>query len=83
MELRLKPDLQAKLDRWTAETGRPADELVEEAIAGYFEELAQVRGMLDGRYDDLTSGRVRPIDGAEALARLREKSKARRSDQRG
>ena len=83
MELRLKPDLQAKLDRWTAETGRPADELVEEAIAGYFEELAEVRGMLDGRYDDLTSGRVRPIDGAEALARLREKSKARRTDQRG
>jgi predicted transcriptional regulator len=83
MELRLKPDLQAKVDRWTAETGRPADELVEEAIAGYFEELAEVRGKLDGRYDDLTSGRVRPIDGAEALTRLREKSKARRTNQRG
>ena len=83
MEVHLKPDLQAKLDRWSAETGRPADELVEEAMAGYFEELAEVRGMLDGRYDDLKSGRVRPIDGAEALTRLREQSKARRTEQRG
>jgi hypothetical protein len=83
MEVHLKPDLQAKLDRWSAETGRPPDELVEEAMAGYFEELAEVRGMLDGRYDDLHSGRVQPIDGAEALTRLREKSRARRTDQRG
>jgi predicted DNA-binding protein len=83
MEVHLKPDLQAKLDRWSAETGRPADELVEEAMAGYFEELAEVRGLLDGRYDDLQSGRVQPIDGAEARTRLRETSKARRTDRRG
>jgi predicted transcriptional regulator len=83
MEVRLKPDLKAKLDRWSAETGRPAEELVEDAMAGYFEELAEVRGMLDGRYDDLKSGRVQPIDGTEVLTRLREKSKARRTQQRG
>lgn len=83
MDVRLKPDLQAKLDRWSAETGRAADELVEEAVAGYFAELAEVRAMLDGRYDDLKRGRVRPIDGTEAVARLQEKSKARRTAQRG
>ena len=83
MEVRLKPDLKAKLDRWSAETGRPADELIEEAMAGYFEELAEVHGMLDGRYDDLKSGRVQPIDGAEALTRLREKSRTRRSVRHG
>jgi hypothetical protein len=33
--------------------------------------------MLDSRYDDIKSGRVKPIDGEEAFARLREKSEAR------
>jgi hypothetical protein len=32
-------------------------------MAGYFDELARIRQMLDGRYDDLKSGRVRPIEG--------------------
>ena len=82
MDVHLKSDLKAKLDQWAAETGRPADELVEEAMAGYFDELAQVRGMLNSRYDDLKSGRVQPIDGAEALARLRGKSTARRTERR-
>jgi len=72
------PELQAKVNHWMAETGRSADELVEDAMAGYFEELRQVREMLDSRYDDIKSGRVQPIDGEEAFARLRQKSEARR-----
>jgi hypothetical protein len=32
--------------------------------------------MLDGRYDDLKSGRVKPVDGEEAFANLRRKSKS-------
>jgi len=36
--------------------------------------------MLDSRYDDIKSGRVRPIDGEEAFARLRQKSDARRKN---
>jgi predicted transcriptional regulator len=83
MEVHLKPDLKAKLDQWAAETGRPAGELVEEAMVGYFDELAQVRGMLDRRYDDLKSGRVRLIDGSEALTRLQAKSKARHPKRSG
>jgi hypothetical protein len=80
MEVRLEPDLQAKLDRWTAETGRSPDDLVREAMVGYFEELARVRGMLDDRYGGLSSGQVQPIEGAEALARLREKSQTYRAE---
>ena len=79
MEVHLRPDLKAKLDRWTAETGRPADELVEEAMAGYFEEMSEARALLDSRYDDLASGRVQPVDASQALARLREKSRAHRA----
>jgi hypothetical protein len=44
-----------------AATGRAPDELVEEAMAGYLAELTQVRNMLDGRYDDIKSGRVQPV----------------------
>ena len=47
-------------------------------MTGYLNELAEVRGLLDSRYDDLKSGRVKPIDGEEAFARMREKSMRRR-----
>ena len=76
------PDIKAKIDRWVAETGRAPDELIEDAIAGYFEELTQTQEMLNSRYDDLKSGKVKPIPGEEVIARLREKSADRRS-QRG
>ena len=79
VEVRLTPDLQARLDRRAAETGRPADELIQGAVAMYFAELAPVREMLDGRCDDLRSGRVEPSDGEEAFSRLRERSEARGS----
>ena len=80
MAVRLNnPEMQAKIDRWVAETGRGPDELIEDAMAGYFEELTQTREMLNSRYDDLKSGRVKPIPGEEVIARLREKSEARRS----
>jgi hypothetical protein len=80
MDVRLNnPDIQAKIDRWVAETGRGPDELVEDAMAGYFEELTQTREMLNSRYDDLKNGRVKPVPGTEVITRLREKSAARRS----
>ena len=65
------PDLEAKIEHWVAETGRSRDELIEDAFAGYFEELAKTREMLDSRYDDLKSGRVKPIDGEEFFDDLR------------
>ena len=53
--------------------------LVQDVVEGYFEDLAQTRQMLDGRYDDIKSGRVKLIPGDEVFARLREKSEARRA----
>ena len=79
MEVHLNPDLQAKLDKLATETGRPRDELVEDAVAGYFAQLAGVLEMLNNRYDDLKSGRVQPIDGEEAFARLKAKTEAQRN----
>lgn len=65
MVVRLKPETESKLQELAATTGRQPDELVEEAMSGYLAELAEVRKMLDNRYDDLKSGRVAPVDGQE------------------
>ena len=78
MVVRLKPETESRLQELAATTGRKADELVEDAMAGYLAELAQVRKMLDNRFDDVKSGRVAPIDGEQAFKRLRQKSEQRR-----
>jgi len=80
MEVHFTPDVQAKLDRLAIDTGRPTDELLEDAFLGYFDELTETRQMLDSRYDDLKSGRVTPVPGEEVFARLRAKSAARRAE---
>jgi len=48
-------------------------------MAAYLDELAAVRGTLDSRYDDLKSGRVKPLNGEEAFALMRKKSEGRRN----
>ena len=78
MEVHFTPDLQAKLEQMAQDSGCPVDELVEDAVIGYFDELASVRETLDGRYDDLESGKVKPIDGEEAYRRLLEKTEIQR-----
>lgn len=78
MVVHLKPETESRLQELAATTGRPPDELVEDAMAGYLAELAQVRKTLDERYDDIQGGRVQPVDGEEAFKRLRQKSKNNR-----
>jgi len=79
MEVHLRPETESRLCELSTQTGRAPNDLIEDAMAGYLQELAQVRGMLDSRYDDLKSGRVKPLDGEQAFANLRHKSKQRRS----
>jgi len=73
MEAHLTPDLEAKLNALAAETGRATDQLVQDVMAGYFDELAQMRETLDRRYDDIKSGRVKPIDGEAFFENLRQR----------
>ena len=47
--------------------------MLQDAMVGYYDELMQAREMLNSRYDDLKSGRVKPIDGEEAFERLRRR----------
>src|SRR5262249_8957040 len=76
MEIHFTPDIEAKLHALTTETGRTADEFVRDALVEYFEELTQVRGMLDSRYDDIKSGQVQPIDGEAFFESLRQREEA-------
>lgn len=78
MEVHFTPELEKKLNDLAKESGRPAGELVQDAVAGYVDELAGTREMLDSRYDDIKSGRVKLNPGDEVFARMRQKSEARR-----
>jgi predicted transcriptional regulator len=76
MEVHLRPETESRLHELATKGGREPDDLIEDAMAAYLQELAEVRGMLDSRYDDLKSGRVKPVDGEEAFSNLRRKSKS-------
>jgi len=79
MEIQFTPEVEKKLTELAAESGRGPDELLLDALAGYWEELSRTREMVNRRYDDLKSGRVKPLDGEEAFARLMAKTEAQRN----
>jgi hypothetical protein len=71
MDINLTPAVSARLEQMKSETGLSADQLVGDALAGYLEELAETRAMLDNRYDEIKSGKVKPIDGEAFFEELR------------
>jgi len=80
MEVHFTPETEKKLKDLAAQSGSGnADLLVQDVIEEYFGDLAQAREMLDRRYDDLESGRVKPIPGDEVIARLGARSTACRA----
>jgi len=81
MEVHFTPDVEKKLNELAAQSGRATDELLQDALAAYFDELVETRDMLDSRYDELKSGKVKAIDGEEAFARLKAKTAAQRNQQ--
>ena len=78
MEIQLKPETEQLLRELETTTGRSAGELVEDAMAGYLAEAAEVREVLDRRYDDIKSGRVKPMQWDEVISKLRQLSTERR-----
>jgi hypothetical protein len=52
---------------------RATDDLVQDVVASYLDELTDLRGMLDRRYDNIKGGKVQAIDGGEAFTRLRHR----------
>ena len=64
MEVNFAPELQAKLNELIAITGRPADKLVQDAVAGYSRT----------HYDDIRNGKVHFMDGDESRVLLKAKT---------
>jgi predicted transcriptional regulator len=79
VKVQLEPDTAKRLNALAAASARSPEDIVEDALSGYLEEGGSVRRRLDNRFDDLKSGRVKPIDGEEAFRRLRKRSERRRS----
>jgi predicted transcriptional regulator len=79
MEANLSADVEKKLQELATQSGRRTDELLRDALAGYLDELVKTRDTLNSRYDDLKSGRVKPIDGEEAFVHLQAKTDAQRN----
>jgi predicted transcriptional regulator len=81
MEINFTPDVEKRLNDLAAQSGRGPDQLLQDALAGYLDELTRTQDTLNSRYDDLKSGKVEAVDGEEAFARLKAKTEAQRSHQ--
>ena len=77
MEVNLEPVLAAKVEQWSARTGRATGELVEDALAGFLSESGQLQDLLDCRYDEIASGKVQLVDGDEARRILKDRAAGR------
>jgi hypothetical protein len=55
-----QPETEKKLRDLAAQSGRGTDDLIEDAMRGYFDEILEIRKTLDSRYDDLRRGDVEP-----------------------
>jgi hypothetical protein len=73
MEVHLKPETESRLNELASRSGLPTDDLMEDAMAGYLQEVTEVRQVLDSRYDDIKRGRVEPVEGEVFFESLRQR----------
>lgn len=81
MDVRIGADVAKRLAEISARTGREPSDLLKDALP-YLEELAQVRGTIDARYDDLVTGRVVPVDGEAFFETLRVREEGLAKDRK-
>jgi hypothetical protein len=63
LQVRFKPETESRLVELPARSGLSPDELVEDAMAGYLAELAEVRDTLANRCEERKSERAKPMEG--------------------
>jgi predicted DNA-binding protein len=76
-EVQLEPELEQRLNDLVAQSGRPAGDLVHDAVASS-STILHANQELDTRYDEIKSGKVILLDGEVAFTRLHERIEARR-----
>ena len=77
MEIRFKPETESRLNDLAAKSGcRLMNSW--HAMAAYLTEVAEVRNLLDSRYDEIKSSRVKPIDGESFFEDLRRRERTPR-----
>lgn len=71
MDVHFSAELERKLIDLAAQTGRRPDEVVQDVMTTYLNEVAGVHAVLDTRFDHLEADRVEPVDGESFFDHLR------------
>jgi len=74
MEVHFSPDVERQLTDRAAQSGRATDDVLQDALAGYFDELVQIRKLLNDRYHEFKSGRRKAISGEDVETRFHSQS---------
>lgn len=73
MDVRFKPETESRLKELASKSGRPANELVEDALAAYLSEVTELRARLDSRYAEVKNSSVKLINGESFFEELRRR----------
>lgn len=76
-EWEVRPESQENFEAMARESGESPSEVVQDTLIGHFAAQAYVRETLDRRYDDLESGRLKPMDEEESFPRANPPLSAR------
>ena len=76
MEVHLPPKDHAQLTEIAEKTGRQESEIVREVMPTYLDGMDDVRELLDGRLEDIESGRVKPITAKQLQENLARRKQA-------
>ena len=70
MEIQLPPEDYYRLACLARRTGRPESDIVREVMGTYLDGMDEVRELLDGRLENIESGRVKPLTAEELWKNL-------------
>ncbi|MEP7308513.1 MAG: hypothetical protein ABJA98_23660 [Acidobacteriota bacterium] len=78
MEVHLTPDLERKLKTLAVESGRAADEMVQDAVAGYVDEFTEMRAHIEEGFLQAERGDL--LDAAEVRREVQARKDAWRQE---
>ncbi len=76
MEIQLAPRDLVRLTEIAQKTGRAESDIVRDVMGTYLDGMDEARVLLNGRLEDLESGRVKPITIDELIENLGRRKQA-------